>query len=91
MGNYANGGITYNQKQMGQDNAVVEALMSPNWVSKVGIDYYLYMKNGNWKVHDVSVRGISLVSNYRCQFAAILSRNSFDDLLKQLEEKIAQG
>ena len=46
MGNYANGGITYNQKQMGQDNAVVEALMSPNWVSKVGIDYYLYLKTG---------------------------------------------
>ncbi|MGO9021916.1 MAG: phospholipid-binding protein MlaC [Syntrophobacteraceae bacterium] len=91
MGNYANGEITYNQKQMGQDNAVVEALMSRNWVTKVGVDYYLYLKNGNWKVHDVAVQGVSLVSNYRCQFAAILSRNSFDDLLKQLEEKIAQG
>ncbi len=91
IGDYANGNITYNQKQMGQDNAVVEAVLSQNWAGRVGIDYYLYLKNGNWKVHDVAVQGRSLVSNYRCQFTQILSRNSFDDLLKQLEKKIAQS
>jgi len=44
--NYANGNITYNQKQMGQDNAVVEAVLSQNWAGRVGIDYYLYLKTG---------------------------------------------
>jgi len=91
IGNYANAKITYNQKGMGQDHAVIEALVSRNWAGQVGIDYYLYLKNGNWKVQDVTVQGISLVNNYRCQFAAILSRSSFDDLLKQLEKKVTHG
>jgi phospholipid transport system substrate-binding protein len=91
IGNYADGKITYNQKEVGEDHAVVEALISRKWASQVGVEYYLYLKNGNWKVDDVAIRGVSLVSNYRCQFAVILSRNSFDDLLKQLEKKIAQG
>ena len=60
--------------------------------SKVPIDYYLRLKDGKWKVYDVSIEGIGLVTNYRCQFEAILMRKSFDDLLRQLKDKIdAQG
>jgi phospholipid transport system substrate-binding protein len=91
IGNYANGEITYNRKQMGQDRAVVEALLTGNWLCQIGIDYYLYLKNGNWKVHDIAVQGISIVNKYHCQFAEVLSKNSFEDLLKQLERTIAQS
>jgi ABC-type transporter MlaC component len=35
----------------------------------------------------VVVEDISIVANYRAQFNRILSRTSFDDLLKQLKEK----
>lgn len=91
IGNFANGSITYTRKQMGQDHAVVEALVSGIFAGQFAIDYYMYLKDGNWKVNDVAVQGTSLIRNYRCQFAAILSRDSFDDLLKQMERKIAQG
>ena len=91
IGNYANGTITYSRKEAGQDHAVVEAILSRKWGSQIKVEYYLYLKDGNWMVHDVAIRGVSLVNNYRCQFTAILSKNSFDDLLKQLEKKIAQG
>jgi phospholipid transport system substrate-binding protein len=39
---------------------------------------------GRWHVHDVRVETISLVDNYRVQFDSILSRSSYDELVKRL-------
>ena len=54
------------------------------------IEYRLHQKDGEWKVYDISVEGVSLINNYRSQFGSILSKSSFDALLNQLKEKIAQ-
>jgi ABC-type transporter MlaC component len=35
------------------------------------------------------IEGVGLVTDYRDQINDMLSRSSFDDLLKQLNEKIA--
>jgi phospholipid transport system substrate-binding protein len=86
---YTNEKMTYNQKQIGGNCAVIEALEAGDQSGKVSIDYYLRLKDGKWKVYDVAIDGIGLVTNYRCQFEAILLRKSFDDLLRQLKEKIA--
>jgi phospholipid transport system substrate-binding protein len=86
---YVNEKITYNEKQVGSNCAVIEALEVGGQSGAVPIDYYLRLKDGKWKVYDVAVEGIGLVSNYHSQFEAILLRNSFDDLLRQLKEKLA--
>ncbi|MGH7388458.1 MAG: MlaC/ttg2D family ABC transporter substrate-binding protein [Candidatus Rokuibacteriota bacterium] len=44
---------------------------------------------GRWHVRDVVVAGVSLVGNYRTQFARILRTTSFDDLLEKLRAKQA--
>ena len=33
--------------------------------------------DGNWRVHDVSIENISLVSNYRSEFAGIVRKDGF--------------
>ncbi len=86
---YTNEKMTYNQKQIGGNCAVIEALEIGDQSGKIHIDYYLRLKDGKWKVYDVAIEGIGLVANYRSQFEAILQRKSFDDLLRQLKEKIA--
>lgn len=53
----------------------------------IEIDYRLFLSGAEWKVYDVVIEGISLVSNYRDQFAAILRGESFESLLKRLREK----
>lgn len=40
-----------------------------------------------WKVFDVSVENISLVTNYRSTFASELDRSGVDGLLRVLREK----
>jgi ABC-type transporter MlaC component len=42
-------------------------------------------------VYDALVDGISLVSNYRAQFAALLYSTSYEQLVGSLREKIANN
>lgn len=54
------------------------------------VSYRLELKSEEWKVVDILVLGMSLVSNYRSQFNEILAKRSFDDLLEKLRNKIAR-
>jgi phospholipid transport system substrate-binding protein len=51
------------------------------------ISYRLRNKNERWRIIDVVIEGVSLVSNYRSQFAEILNAGTIDDLLVKLRDK----
>jgi len=55
---------------------------------EVPIYYRMILVNGTWKVYDVVVENISLVMNYRTQFNDILAKNSPDQLLDILRNKV---
>jgi phospholipid transport system substrate-binding protein len=81
--------LTYNHRTVDQGYVVVEALVRHQG-GPVSLAYYLHLKDGNWKVYDIAVDGISLVANYRSQFHSILANSSFDHLSMMLRQKIAQ-
>jgi phospholipid transport system substrate-binding protein len=58
--------------------------------TEIPLDYRLLNKAGDWRIYDVVVDGVSLVSNYRGQFAKIIRTSGYDDLVKQLREKSDQ-
>jgi phospholipid transport system substrate-binding protein len=58
--------------------------------SEVPINYRVIEKDGQWKVYDVVIEGVSLVSNYRTQFKEILANKTPDVLLETLRKKVAQ-
>jgi phospholipid transport system substrate-binding protein len=53
----------------------------------IQIAYAMYHAADGWKVYDVQVEGVSLVTNYRSSFAAIIQRQGMDGLIRQLAEK----
>ena len=64
----------------------------------IGIDYSLEKEADAWKVYDVVVGGVSLVTNYRESFAAEVRSGGIDGLInslrtknKNLEANVAQG
>ena len=57
--------------------------------SDVVVEYRLIFDNGEWKVYDVVVEGISFINNYRQQFNAILANESFDGLLSRMRQTAA--
>ncbi|MEJ2657905.1 MAG: ABC transporter substrate-binding protein [Desulfobacterales bacterium] len=48
--------------------------------------YKLYKSPNNWKIYDIEIEGVSLISTYRSQFYDILSKGTIDDLLLKLEK-----
>jgi phospholipid transport system substrate-binding protein len=51
------------------------------------VDYRLHNVNGDWKVYDVLVENVSLVNNYRDQFNRILTRYSYEELIRRMKSK----
>ena len=57
----------------------------------IDLDYYLEKSGAGWKVYDIEVGGISLVTNYRDFFASEVRNNGIDGLIKALQAKNKSG
>ena len=64
--------------------------MSDSGAPPIPIDYRLSRALGAWKVYDVTIDGVSLVSNYRSMFAEQVQRTGVDGLIKQLSDRNRQ-
>jgi phospholipid transport system substrate-binding protein len=51
----------------------------------LAVSYRLILEQGQWKVYDFSVEGVSLVQNYRSQFVEILRTHGMAGLINQLK------
>jgi phospholipid transport system substrate-binding protein len=63
-------------------------VVKPN--DRIPLNYRLLQVNGTWKVYDVVIEGVSLVSNYRSQFSRILHQSSYGDLVQRLRTKVSE-
>ena len=57
----------------------------------IELDYFLEKSGTAWKVYDIEVGGISLVTNYRDSFASEVRNNGIDGLIKSLQAKNKSG
>lgn len=57
----------------------------------VDLDYFLEKSGAAWKVYDIEVGGISLVTNYREFFTTEVRNNGVDGLIKALQAKNKSG
>ena len=53
----------------------------------IPINYMLRSGADGWKVFDISVDEVSLVTNYRSSFARAIKKNGVDGLIKTLQER----
>jgi phospholipid transport system substrate-binding protein len=57
----------------------------------IPIDYSMYKTSFGWKVYDVAIDGVSLVTNYRASFASTIRQQGIDGLIKTLAEQSARA
>jgi phospholipid transport system substrate-binding protein len=79
--------IVYGGERVDGDLAVVNTKILTKNGTEVPIDYRLFRRGDNWKVYDVNIEGISLVSNYRTQFNKIIQSSSFNNLVDRMKAK----
>ena len=53
----------------------------------IPLSYSLVAKNGQWKIYDISVEGVSLLQSFRSQFAQALQNSSINEVIKQMQKK----
>lgn len=53
----------------------------------IPLDYKLRLEEGGWKVYDISVDEVSLVTNYRSSFSRQIRKNGVDGLINTLRER----
>ncbi|QQS54441.1 MAG: ABC transporter substrate-binding protein [Candidatus Competibacteraceae bacterium] len=58
----------------------------------IQINYNMHLNNDGWKVYDVTVDGVSLVTNYRSTFASQIRASGMDSVIADLQQRNnAQG
>jgi phospholipid transport system substrate-binding protein len=57
---------------------------------RIPLNYRLMQENGGWKVYDVVIEGVSLVSNYWSQFSRIIHESSYAELVRRLKVKVSE-
>jgi phospholipid transport system substrate-binding protein len=89
---YSNEKVVFDKENMlneGQAEVFSNVLTGDG--KKIPLDYRLVLKDGKWRVYDVIIEGISMVKNYRDQFRDILAKDSPEQVLKMLREKVSKG
>ena len=54
--------------------------------NRISMIYKLYKSKKDWKIYDIEIEGVSIISTYRSQFDQVLSKGTIDDLMKRLEK-----
>ena len=82
--------INYLKQQIINDTiALVE--IEVDWKKlKIPVTLRVTKRSGSWKVYDLSVLGINAVSNYRAQFKSILKKESPQQVIGRLRDKVAK-
>ena len=71
-------------------SVVVKTLIVKPGAKPIDVNFSLEKMTDGWKVYDVTMAGISLITNYRDAFAQEIHTNGVDGLIKMLAEKNKQ-
>lgn len=83
---YSDEHVQYVGERQKGDFAEVRTLLVSKKVH-VPLDFRLLRKSGQWWTYDLVVDGISLVKNFRAQFARIIQTSSYEGLREKLKTK----
>ncbi len=90
---YSGQEIVYESARPGtrSGTVVVPTEVRDSGSSAIPIDYFLLEQDNRWKVYDVVIEGVSMISNYRSQFRSTIASSGIDGLIEQLRAKTARG
>lgn len=90
--NYSGQDIEYKPFRItdGSNTAVVRTAVQNSGGPAIPIDYRLYLNtSGEWKVFDLKIDGVSLISNYRTSFGGEVRQIGVGGLVKKLGQRNA--
>lgn len=89
MRQYTDQYVKYGSEKVKGERAVVDTFIVTENVD-IPVTYKLRLDAGKWYAYDVVIEGVSLVSNYRNTYGAIVKSEGIDGLLESLEQSIKE-
>lgn len=77
--------------QPAETDVKVRTLINQPGAKAIDLDYYLEKLPNGWKVYDIEVGGVSLVTNYRSEFTVEVRKGGIDGLIATLQKKNKTG
>jgi phospholipid transport system substrate-binding protein len=79
--------VNYLRETQEERFAVVQTIIESPEGREYSIEYRLHLVDKEWKVYDVVIENVSIVNNYRSQFARVINKSSFEGLIRAMKEK----
>jgi phospholipid transport system substrate-binding protein len=77
--------MVFRDETVDGDHAAVRTTIPLRNGSEMPLEYRMHNTDARWQVYDLSIDGISLVSNYRAQFNKIIRIDSYETLVTKLK------
>ena len=74
----------------GGGSATVRSKVVSRYGSEMPLDYRLHVIDGQWRIYDVVVQGVSFIASYRSQFDRVIRAESYSSLRERLQKKAAE-
>jgi phospholipid transport system substrate-binding protein len=81
--------VVYEKETMLTDRRAEVQTSIKSATGDIPMSYKMVLKEGRWKVYDVVIENVSLVKNYRSQFASLLAEQSPAQVLDILRDKVS--
>jgi phospholipid transport system substrate-binding protein len=91
LGSYRGEKVVYDQDRVNGESAEVDTRVVGGEGAPIKIGYKLHRTGKEWMVYDAVIDDVSVVANYRSQFARILYRSSLEELIQDLRAKASAG
>jgi len=84
---YTDEKIVYINERVEAEYADVNSKILTSRGQEYTLNYKAHLVGNEWKIYDVVAENISLVNNYRSQFTRVISRESYEELVRRLKNK----
>ena len=84
---YSDEKIVYLNERLDAEYADVNSKIFTDKGQEYTINYKARLVGSEWKVYDVVAENISLVNNYRSQFTRVISKDSYEELVRRLKDR----
>ena len=91
LGSFRGEKVVYDRDQIDGESAEVDTRVVGGEGAPIRIGYKLHLTTGQWMVYDAIIDDVSVVGNYRSQFARILRTASLDELMQSMRAKASGG
>jgi phospholipid transport system substrate-binding protein len=91
LGAYQGETVIYENDRTEGELAEVDTRVVGGRGAPIEVEYKLRRSGDEWKVYDVVIDDISIISNYQSQFRRILQKTSLQELIQRLQAKTIGG